>query len=180
MSFLLPLLIALRVLYLGAEQEEFKEAYKSVYDGPLKDFDEHYDFVWSKIDTDNDGNLTVDELAKFYGFGTGEDGEAGEMTDEQILQALAVRLATAAPPHKRTVWHRCELPQTAPDASPSALSRCEYDACASTGRRAFRRWRRKWMRERPVRLRLPSRHQSRRSSLRRRTPPLRFSILTRS
>lgn len=70
-------------------QEEFKIAYKIVYDGDENDFEAAYDIVWKKIDKDGDGNLTVDELSAFYGFD--KDGGTGEMSDDQILQALAVR-----------------------------------------------------------------------------------------
>lgn len=68
-------------------KEEFKVAYKLVYRGSDAEFHETYEFVWKKIDRDGDGNLTVDELAAFYGFS--EDG-SGEMTDDQILNALAM------------------------------------------------------------------------------------------
>ena len=47
------------------------------------------DAVWNKIDADGDGNLTTEELARFYGFSWDGDA-ANEMTDEQILEALAM------------------------------------------------------------------------------------------
>jgi len=70
------------------DKEEFKIAYKIVYDGDENDFEAAYDIVWKKIDKDGDGNLTVDELSAFYGFD--KDGGTGEMSDDQILQALAL------------------------------------------------------------------------------------------
>ena len=72
------------------DKEEFKEAYKLVYNGSLKDFDETYDVVWTRIDKDGDGNLTVEELASFFGFDLTGEGNTDEMTDDQILQALSM------------------------------------------------------------------------------------------
>jgi len=69
------------------DKDEFKAAYRLVYAGEEKDYDAAYEIIWGKIDKDGDGNLTVDELAEFYGF---RDGTVGEMTDDQILQALAL------------------------------------------------------------------------------------------
>lgn len=46
--------------------------------------------IWHQMDADNSGDLTVQELAQFFGFNW--EGEAAtEMTDEQILEALQVR-----------------------------------------------------------------------------------------
>jgi len=69
------------------EKDEFKVAYKLVYDGPIKEFEDNFEVVWKNCDKDGDGNLTVDELAAFYGF---DENGTGEMTDDQILQALAM------------------------------------------------------------------------------------------
>jgi hypothetical protein len=54
--------------------------------------DEAFEAVWSKVDADGDGNLTVQELAKFYGF-QWDDSTSAEMTDEQILEALMMQSA---------------------------------------------------------------------------------------
>ena len=63
-----------------------------VYKGLMDCTDAEYDAVWAKIDADGDGNLTVKELATYYGFAWDEsgDGVATEMSDEQILEALQV------------------------------------------------------------------------------------------
>lgn len=58
-----------------------------------------FDAHWKKIDEDGDGHLTMSELAKFFNFKIDEDGNAymTEMTDEEILQVLAVGAAHARP-----------------------------------------------------------------------------------
>ena len=71
-------------------QEEFRTAWKALK-GDAYD-DAEYEAEWAKIDADGDGNLTVTELASFYGFDY-ETGGTNEMTDEQILQALAMQAA---------------------------------------------------------------------------------------
>ena len=50
---------------------------------------EQYDEVWKKMDADGDGNLTVSELASFYGFDF--DRDKNDMSDEQILEALQIK-----------------------------------------------------------------------------------------
>ena len=54
-----------RSLALSRPQEEYKEVYKKTQPNVT---DAEYDTLWSKIDADGDGNLTVKELAKYYGF----------------------------------------------------------------------------------------------------------------
>ena len=52
-----------------------------------------FDKVWEKIDANGDGNLSCDELAKYYGFNMSPSSvRKGQeaMTDEQIMEALAM------------------------------------------------------------------------------------------
>ena len=49
--------------------------------------DADYDKLWEKIDTDKSGDLSVKELATYFGYSIDGKGSV-EMTDEQILQAL--------------------------------------------------------------------------------------------
>lgn len=50
---------------------------------------------WKIIDSDGDGNLTVQELATYYGFNF-DMGVATAMTDEQILNVLAMQASLLA------------------------------------------------------------------------------------
>ena len=161
-------------------QEEFKEAYKLVYNGKPTEFEATYDKEWAKIDTDGDGNLTLKELVSFYGFKFNEDGSMGdttEMTDDQILQALAVRHRARAccsldpnarfrkrsplRPSRARVYgyaHAFVLvlcPAPSPPARPLYVCLC-------------RRWRRSWKRRRPAVRRRQRRTPGRRRSWRRR------------
>jgi len=51
-----------------------------------------FEKAWVEIDTNGDGNLDMSELAAYYGFNisptTKRSGDASEMTDEQIMEAL--------------------------------------------------------------------------------------------
>jgi len=53
---------------------------------------ERYEAIWTRMDRDGDGNLTVHELADYYGFDL-DRGVANEMTDEQILETLSMQAA---------------------------------------------------------------------------------------
>lgn len=66
------------------EEGEYKVVYKKMNPTATDaDFQAH----WRTIDRDGSGDLTVDELARFYGYAW--DGEsASEMSDDQILEAL--------------------------------------------------------------------------------------------
>lgn len=46
--------------------------------------------LWGELDEDGNDDLSVEELAKFYGYNL-EAGVATEMTDENILEALALQ-----------------------------------------------------------------------------------------
>ena len=70
-------------------QDEYKVVYMSLFP---KTTLEEFNAIWMKMDADGDGNLTVQELAKFYGFDL-EGSSSTEMTDEQILQALQLQAA---------------------------------------------------------------------------------------
>lgn len=71
-------------------QEEFCTVYCQTFGLDLDDSKD----TWKKMDKDGDGNLTVDELAEFYGFKTGEGEEtAVDMTDDQITEALKLMSA---------------------------------------------------------------------------------------
>lgn len=76
------------------DQKEKKEDHADTSDAAV---DKEVDTAWNKMDGDGDGSLTVSELAKFYGFSLEED-KTNEMTDDQILEALQVRVP---PPHAR-------------------------------------------------------------------------------
>ena len=74
-------------------QEEYKIAYKQLF-GKEEGFEE----TWAKLDKDGDGNLTVEELATYYGFSMdgADTGSSNEMTDEQILEALQLASTLAS------------------------------------------------------------------------------------
>lgn len=80
----------------GRAEHHAQEEFKPVYTGMFPDTtDEQYEKIWKEVDKDGDGNLTVRELAEFYGFSwDDENGSAADMTDEQILSVLAVSDAT--------------------------------------------------------------------------------------
>ena len=82
---------ACRVALHVIPQDEFKAVYMAMFEETKPD---EYEAIWKRIDADGDGNLTVKELASFYGFAwddsEGGTGTAAEMTDEQILEALQV------------------------------------------------------------------------------------------
>ena len=65
----------------------------------LKDAD--FEKAWLKIDSNADGELSLQELAAYYGFNLSPSanraGKAGdeEMTDEQILEALQLSATLA-------------------------------------------------------------------------------------
>ena len=69
-------------------QEEFRAVYMKAFPD-TKPGD--YDGVWAKIDVDGDNNLTVKELAKFYGFDTSSES-TNDMSDDQILAALQMQV----------------------------------------------------------------------------------------
>lgn len=65
-------------------KEEFEDVYMKMFP---KTTAGEFNKVWDDIDENKDGDLQVEELAKYYGFSW--DGETcAEMTDEQILQVL--------------------------------------------------------------------------------------------
>lgn len=72
-------------------QDEYKLAYLKMFPDTKN---EEYDAIWAKADADGDGNLTVEELAKYYGF-SWDSEMTTEMTDEQILEALQMQAALA-------------------------------------------------------------------------------------
>ena len=74
-------------MHLARAQAEFKIAYKVIEPDIT---DPEFDKIWAKIDADGDGNLTVNELATFFGYNL-EDSSTNEMTDEQILQVLMMQ-----------------------------------------------------------------------------------------
>ena len=57
-----------------------------------KEAEDNYEDTWKKMDADGDGNLTVKELAKYFGFDF-DSNNTMEMTDEQILEALQMQAA---------------------------------------------------------------------------------------
>lgn len=70
------------------EKEEFTSAYGKLMG--ITDADK-LEKIWSGIDADGDGSLTTEELARFYGFDMDGEGGATEMSDEKILEALALQ-----------------------------------------------------------------------------------------
>jgi len=76
------------------DKEEFYSEYCQMFPdiGPM-DSDDPEGFsvkVWAKMDVDGDGALTVEELANYYGFDL-SNNQANDMSDEQILEALALQ-----------------------------------------------------------------------------------------
>lgn len=70
-------------------KDEYEDVYRSMFPQVSH---ERFGAVWSAMDKDNDGNLTVQELAEYYGFNLAT-GAANEMTDEQILETLQMQAA---------------------------------------------------------------------------------------
>ena len=58
--------------------------------------DAEFDAVWKKIDTDDSDDISVKELAKFYGFDLNAQGQVvaddDDLDDDAILEALLVRV----------------------------------------------------------------------------------------
>jgi len=86
------------------EKAEFAPVYKKMLEKKNKkekktlsddEYKQEVDKAWDAIDVDKDGNLTVAELAKFYGFDLKKEGEASvganAMSDDQILEALQMQ-----------------------------------------------------------------------------------------
>ena len=71
-------------------QAEFTTAWKAGVDPDATA--EELEQLWKSIDADGDGNLTVDELAKHFGFDAKSEN-SNEMSDEQILAALQLSMA---------------------------------------------------------------------------------------
>lgn len=76
-------------------QGEYQRVYDAMFHGRrLEDKGGHFDKCWEQLDTDGDGNFTVNDLASFYGFML-EDNTAVGMTDDQIFEALQMQAALA-------------------------------------------------------------------------------------
>ena len=71
------------------DKHEYKAVFEKMFPEKTK---EDFEAQWNKMDADGDGNLTVIELAKHYGFNLEGESSAG-MTDEQILEALQMQAA---------------------------------------------------------------------------------------
>ena len=70
-----------------------KSEYKAVFEKMFPDkTEDEFEAQWNKMDIDGDGNLSVVELAKHYGFNL-EAESAANMSDEQILEALQMQAA---------------------------------------------------------------------------------------
>jgi hypothetical protein len=68
-------------------QHEFIAAYSKVYKGLTAN---EYEAVWTGIDRDKNGELSLDELAAYYGYNMADLDEE-EMSDDKILELLEVR-----------------------------------------------------------------------------------------
>ena len=80
------------------DKKEFLAPYLRIFPSTTE---KQYEAVWAAVDSDRSGDVTIDELADFYGFRIGDDGEleeTPEMTDEQILQALAMAAELSVAP----------------------------------------------------------------------------------
>ena len=89
-------------------QEEFRTVYLKLHPDTTR---EEYDALWLKVDTNKDGDLQPEELARFFGFdfnaiskdmenAAREEAATAELSDDQILEALQVRhLVTAGWPY---------------------------------------------------------------------------------
>ena len=73
------------------DKGEFKSAYVKTYSTRGTSVtDADYDKVWAKIDIDGSGDLSIEELTKFFGFDN--DKETSEdMSEDQILAALSMQ-----------------------------------------------------------------------------------------
>jgi len=88
-----------------------------------------YDLVWKNIDTDRNGQLSLEELCKHYGYNI-TDLTDEEMDDDKILELLMVRaegarhaLAHRSPGRRAGLWPQtCAGPDGAQPHLP--LSRC--------------------------------------------------------
>ena len=70
---------------------EFKIPWMKLFP-KLKDDD--FEEAWKLIDANGDGNLSMDELAAYYGYDLNKgNAEQAEMSDEKILEALAMQAA---------------------------------------------------------------------------------------
>jgi len=72
------------------DKNEFNAPYMKLFPSTTE---KQFDDVWAAVDSDKSGDVSVEELADFYGFTIGENGELEEkpeMSDEQILEALAM------------------------------------------------------------------------------------------
>ena len=79
--------------------------------------DAEFDAVWKKIDTDDSDDISVKELAKFYGFDLNAQGQVvaddDDLDDDAILEALLVRVFSdwpnTAPRHPPLQQHLSSL-----------------------------------------------------------------------
>uniref|UniRef100_A0A7S3AVP7 EF-hand domain-containing protein n=1 Tax=Haptolina ericina TaxID=156174 RepID=A0A7S3AVP7_9EUKA len=84
-------------------KEEFKEPYMKVQGKKISKAE--YDKLWEKIDTDKSGDVSVKELAAYYGFEIGLNGKViekaeDEMDDDSILEALRMAALLSVEPEK--------------------------------------------------------------------------------
>ena len=71
------------------DKDEYHAVYMTMFPDATED---DFTKVWNTIDDDGNGELSIAELAMFYGFNL-DDESAAEMTDEQILEALRMQAA---------------------------------------------------------------------------------------
>jgi len=72
-------------------KHEFIAAYSTVYTGYTA---KEYQAVWAAIDRDKNGELSLDELAAYYGYSLDDLAEE-EMSDETILELLEMQTKLA-------------------------------------------------------------------------------------
>ncbi|KAL1507535.1 hypothetical protein AB1Y20_007159 [Prymnesium parvum] len=91
-------------------KEEFKLAYVSLAASEGKTVsDAEYDKLWVQVDKDKSGDVSIAELASYFGFEVDASGmvvQSTEMDDDTILEAL------------KMAYHLHVVDQPAPEASP--------------------------------------------------------------
>ena len=76
----------------SVSKAEFKVPYMKLFP---KMTDPEFEETWKKIDLNGDGDLQFEELATYYGYSLSPSakkaGQTGDMSDEQILEALQMQ-----------------------------------------------------------------------------------------
>lgn len=118
------------------DKEEFKVPWMKLFP---KLTDAEFEVAWKKIDKDGDGNLSMNELAEYYGFNLSPSGQRGgsrrgseEMSDEQILEALQLQAALdeLKAEEEKKAKQKAEEEEGKPSSSPKMARRKEKSSSA--------------------------------------------------